>query len=53
VDSIISRQDQAEERMSETEDKIKGILYSDNHKLKIWMPMITHKKSKTQSKDQT
>jgi hypothetical protein len=32
VDGIISRQGQAEERISELEDKIKVILHTDNHK---------------------
>jgi hypothetical protein len=32
IDSIISRQDQLEERIPEMEDKSKGILHKDNRK---------------------
>jgi hypothetical protein len=34
VDSIISRQDEIEEKLSEMQDKIEEILYSDNNKEK-------------------
>jgi hypothetical protein len=35
VVSIISKPDQAEERLSQMEDKIKEILHTDNHKRKM------------------
>jgi hypothetical protein len=34
VDIIISRQDEAEERISETENKIEDVLHVNNHKEK-------------------
>jgi hypothetical protein len=32
VDTIISRQDQTEEKISEMEDKVREIMHTDNHK---------------------
>jgi predicted nucleic acid-binding Zn-ribbon protein len=46
VDSIICRQDQSKERLSEMKDKIEEILYSNHHK-------DQNKSSGTPSKDQT
>jgi hypothetical protein len=51
VGSIISRQDQIEERILEMEESIKKLLHTNNHKVKY---MITiYKNSRTQLKDQT
>jgi TolA-binding protein len=50
VDSIISRKDQTEERISEIEEKIKELLHTNHHKEKM---STKYKNSDIQSKRQT